>query len=153
MAKLLVNGQKHRKIMNIFSMIVIIITLLFLVTCILALVWPYKVIEVSDVHMVTKGARIGESLMYAFHYHKFNKMTGEYVISLVDGAYYNIASGMSASPAGEFDRNRSVLITQDVPPGLYHIEVKIRYKTNPIRTVLISYKTRDTVRIFPAENP
>jgi hypothetical protein len=141
------NGKKNT-VLNYISMIVLILVMVFMAVVLFWLLYPYKVVEVTNLRVTPVQATTGTTLHATFHVKKYTDDTGVVNWALQDGVNYVLLSGTTSSKKGEFDTERAILINVDVPAGKYHLILSGSYKVNPVKTVTYHFKCLDAIEII-----
>jgi hypothetical protein len=137
----------QRKIFNTVAYSSLIITFLIMMLIGFWTFYPNKIIEIknSDKIKVDKTEyRPGDRVTYTIEYCKFINAPANVLRSLVDGIrinyvpyYNNLQKGCGTV------NNADLIIPEFVSPGTYHFETTIEFKPNPIRTVIVTWRSVD----------
>jgi hypothetical protein len=138
----------HIKLVNWAAYISLIIVAVILCVCLFWLIWPYKVVTMTDLKILTEQTQVGGEIAFQMHVHKYTNHTALTNISLQDGAFYSLSSGNITSPPGDFDTARTVLVNQAVPSGKYHLVITAKYQVNPIKSVTVIVKSDNIVEVI-----
>ena len=136
-----------QRAINIISAFILVAAGLMLTLTLAALLWPYKVCELSNLEILTEEVRAGESITFAMDVKKFTTDTAISTISIQDGSFYNLLTSHVSSLPGTFTTMKAVLLNIDIPPGTYHIVVDAIYEVNPIRKVKVRARSVNTIRV------
>jgi hypothetical protein len=116
-------------------MVGLIVVAACLIVAMVMMLWPYKVVEITDLMVSPATVRTGDTMTATFSVKKFTDDVAVTNWSLQDGANYVLASGSSSSQPGEFITSKAILLNIDVPPGRYHLVLSASYNVNPLRTL------------------
>jgi hypothetical protein len=115
--------------------------------------YPYQVISVDNAKMTAPVVYQGQTTTYTDDYKKLLDIPSEATRAFVDGIVYDAGSYETNLPVGSGHIIRPVTIPDTLPPGRYHLQITLRYKVNPLKTVIYQFSTDEfTVKANPA-NP
>jgi len=129
--------------------ILLLISLIFSVTLMFWAFYPYKIIDVvspapNDFPVVERGGFQRTQLTYTKHSHlrptNLTKVIicGENLVTLSAQNSVNL-------PLGNFTINTNTQIVEKVTPGSCFIEWTAEYKPNPIRDIVVQFRSEDFI--------
>jgi hypothetical protein len=143
------NAKKHNLLLDIFAYG----TLAFFTVCMaVTLFWlyyPYNVMTITNAKMNQTVVRQGQLATYSNDYEKFMDAPSETTRQFIDGLIFDAGNYTSNLPTGKGHIVRELPIPETLPPGNYHVLITLRYKVNPIRTVVVTFKT-DQFEVLPS---
>lgn len=146
-----INAKVHNRALDLFTYGTLTLTAVVLFTTMYWLLWPYKVMTITNAKMDRTVYTQGDSATYSNNYEKFMDIESETTRQFVDGLIFDAGNYSSNIPIGKGHVVREVLIPETLPPGNYHILVTLRYKVNPLRTIPITFQT-DEFKVLPKED-
>lgn len=109
------------------------------------LLWPVTIMTFTAPTVVDKQIyKPGDKIAYTLTYCKTNSQVGTVYRTLVNSTITTYTPVTNNLPEGCRKTTRSDLtIPDNADAGIYHLESTIVYKINPIRDVVVSWKTND----------
>lgn len=107
--------------------------------------WPVEVIKPNTVpyRIKTPIVKQGGTLIYEVDACKFLAIDSTIYRSFVDGLMFTAPPAPNSITVGCKKTNVFLEVPKDLPIGIYHIELKIVYKVNPIHDVIYNFRTED----------
>lgn len=109
------------------------------------LFFPYKTTVFKDSILKVENTKVkaGGDLVYYVDYCKYTDIIPEITKTFVDGIIYVVPPAVSTTKTGCGRNKIQVTIPQNLPSGVYHLDLTYRYKVNPLRTIDISIETEN----------
>lgn len=106
------------------------------------LVYPYDVMQIKTIHILTHTVEVGELMEYRMDYCKsqqFANLNARVQHSFTDELIHNMPSEYEYGPLPPGCTSTVIaLIVPPVPPGIYKLGMTREYKVNLMRTVMVS---------------
>ena len=133
--------MKNRFIDNaIFIMLIVV--LLFLISYIVVLLYPFKVAEFhSPLKVLTPIVQKGGSLLYQQDSEKFMQIEGNMNCYYVDGLTLPVGSKPSNRAVGINKEVISIVIPESLPPATYFYKCTLTYEVLGIKEVRYEFYT------------
>lgn len=133
-----------KNIINKVSYVTLLLAVCLVLYFCYLLFWPVKVIDFLEGNYVTTKMQyqVGEPFTYRLHYKKYINSHCTFIRSFCDGILYQLPSVDSCNPIGEHDFiNKSLIIPEALPPGVYSLQSILIYKVNPFRNIKYTLET------------
>jgi len=136
--------MKEEKI-NHYSIVLLFITAFLLAITAYWLLYPEKVITINNSENVQVDKKVyhaGDRISYVLDYCKYKPYSAAIYRTLVNSFRINYTEMHSSLPVGCRVLNVNDLVIPDfVGDGIYHLEVAIEYRVNPLRTEKTSWRS------------
>lgn len=105
------------------------------------LTWPYNVMQIQSIQVLTPTIEVGDLFEYTMHYCKDQRYEALYSRlqhSFTDGLIYNMPVEYGPLPAG---CNTTIvsLVVPALPEGDYKLKIRREYMVNPVRTITVEF--------------
>jgi hypothetical protein len=133
---------------KLFVLFGIIGTILIGIGFLVFLIWtiyPYKTVEYKNdrFKVINKEVERGGLLLYDVDACKYSDIKPEVDAIFVDSIKYLSAERFAALATGCRITRVERRVPISLPPGRYHLEIIVRYKMNPIRTIIKTAETEE----------
>ena len=122
------------KYLKFFSWLFILITVVSLIIAAL-IIYPYKVIEIKSLEVLTPNVKAGELFRWRVDFCKYMNLKAKTVRKVLDQknvVWLTIEQETQFAP-GCSNTVVDIKIPEDVPPGTYRIKSETLYQINPFR--------------------
>jgi len=143
-----VTPTKHR-LVTVISFGTLAIGIGFVLTILFWLVYPYDVVDINTLELLTTSAPQGSNLILRLDYTKHLPLPARVVRSFQDGIVFVTPTLESNIPTGDNVLIREVPVPESLPPGVYSLHTDMEFKVNPIRSVNVEYTT-ETFTVTPS---
>ena len=110
--------------------------------------WPYKTLTFEQpVKVLTPIVKAGTPVTLEIHYCKYTNMTATVGTKIVNEVVTTLPDMTVNNPPGCRIMKSQILIPFYMDPGIHYIERKIIYRPNPVREIMVSYRTENFVVI------
>jgi hypothetical protein len=107
--------------------------------------YPYKVMTMKNQYALPVDKPVyqaGDRVFYTLDYCKYMDITGLLIRTISDGISVNYEPMQSNVPLGCHVVKRGDLVIPDfIPSGIYYIKSSSEWQVNPIRKVLMNFRT------------
>jgi hypothetical protein len=103
------------------------------------LLYPYKIISFKNktYPIVNKTVKQGEFIKYIADYCKYIDVKPTISRSFVNGLIFSTPMIVTNRDLGCKKMIVAVVVPQELPVGIYHLETNYKYKVNPLREITI----------------
>lgn len=134
------------KIINLVSLVTVVVFNIIILISVYWLIYPYKPIEFNNLpHKIVnenKTVKSGGYLIYNTEYCKYSDLIPLVTKHYVDGFLYTVPQEVASFKGKGCGKTQvQIYVPKALPKGEYYIEIKYRYKVNPIRDIDITTKT------------
>ena len=101
------------------------------------LTWPYDVMQIKSLTVLTPNSEVGDLFEYRLDYcksEKYGSLRAEIHHSFVDGLIHNMPIESGPLPPG-CAATIVALVIPPIPEGNYHLEMVRAYQVNPVRKI------------------
>jgi hypothetical protein len=109
--------------------------------------WPNNILTIENSQKISVDKTSyspGDRITYTLNYCKTKTISGNSLRALVDGFRMTYEPIKGNLPIGCHTINiNDLTIPTFIPGGTYHLDMSIEYDINPLRSIIINYKTVD----------
>lgn len=111
--------------------------------------YPYKIITFIEAKfpIVTKEVNQGGFLKYVVNYCKYTDVRPIVSRSFVNGIVFTTPLTLTSRQTGCNKMTVGVKVPEELPRGIYHIEMTYQYKVNPLREITLKHSS-DTFEVL-----
>ena len=131
--------------------------MVFIVTLLWMMLWPYRTVDVTEpMSVINTTVQPGEVVRYEIQYCRYTEKDSSISWILVQeenkGSDYFLGSRDSGGlPAGCATINsQTPPVPNNTEPGTYYVKAVVRYQINPLRVITREFVT-DSVEVLPLE--
>lgn len=112
------------------------VLLLILAFVIYLAYFPVKVADYNQPYKVRPNViEAGQTLTYTADFCKYKNVQASVTRTLVDGTVIFFPIENTNLPIGCNKRDIPLVIPKNTPPGVYHLEISLVYRVNPLREI------------------
>jgi len=124
-----------RKLNLILNLFIAVLAIAFCYVAYLVF-WPVKVADYNQPYKVRPNiVEAGQTLTYTTNYCKYIDVPPTVSRTLIDGTVIYFPTETTNLPTGCNKKDVQLVIPKNTPPGVYHIEITLTYKVNPLKEV------------------
>jgi hypothetical protein len=128
-----------RRLPNILSFIIIVVSGIIIIVGGYWLIYPYKVIDIHEVKVLNNPVRPGEELQIFLDTTKHLPLTAKILGSIENDHAYPMADQYSNVPMGKADWVLRVKMPESIPEGEYRFHRTYIYRVNPLRDIIVEW--------------